>query len=424
MGLVATGGAALGGLLASGLGVAAGGLTTAIGTGIVAAGTGAALGAGEAALTGSNVGKGALFGGITGGVTGGVGGALGSAIGSPIAGDAIAGAAGGALGGAATGQNVLTSGLEGGAAGLASGLIGSATGGGSSSTSPGGVTSGAAPGVTSTSGGITSSNLSAPAAAPAGASAASVAAPAGVSSLPTDLRSGTQAAGGFDATPSAGGAGPSGGGSFGTGGAGSVASQIGATPSGGTTGAGGGASAPTAANANSSGFLGNISKSLGISTNELVGGGISSLGLLKDFMGNQQPEGTNQLSSAAASEAKQGSVLSSYLTTGTLPPAVQQSVDAATRDGITAIKSRYASMGAGGSSGEAEDIAHLQQNAVVQGASLADQLMQQGLSESNMSAELYQSIIGNSNTQNAATSQAISGLAAALAGGGTTLKVA
>jgi hypothetical protein len=410
-------GAAVGSFLATDIGV---GAATAgiLGPALVGVGTGAALGAGEAALTGGNVGKGALFGGITGGVTAGAGGALGSALGSPIAGDALAGAAGGALGSVATGQNVLTGALEGGGSGLAAGLIGDAGSGGNN---PGGVSSGTAGGVSTTGAGTAASSLNVGATPAAGASAASVAAPSGVSGAPTDLTSGlsgagTQGAGGFDATP----AGPAGGGSFGTGSTtGGASAALGTTP-------GAGAGAPTAAGSSPSngGLLGNISKELGISSDKLVGAGISGLGLIKDFMGNQQPEGTSQLSAAAANEAKQGSVLSGYLTSGTLPPAVQQSVDAATRDGITAIKSRYAASGQGGSSGEAEDIAHLQQNAVVQGASLADQLLQQGISESNMSAELYQSVIANSNTQNQQTGDAIAGLAAALAGGGTTLKVA
>ena len=64
-----------------------------------------------------------------------------------------------------------------------------------------------------------------------------------------------------------------------------------------------------------------------------------------------------------------------------------------------------------------QDIASLQQQAVYQGATLADQLLQQGLSETQLSSSIYQSLIQNQTAMDGQTTQAIGGLSSALAGG-------
>lgn len=152
-------------------------------------------------------------------------------------------------------------------------------------------------------------------------------------------------------------------------------------------------------------------------TGKVLGVAASGAGLIKDLLGGGSPAGLSSLQNLAASSASQGQILQQYLQNGTLPPAVQASVNAATQNGITAIKSKYASMGvAPGSSAEVEDIARLQQNAVVQGATLADQLLAQGISETQLSAQLYNDIMQQSEAQTAQTGAAIGNLASALAG--------
>jgi len=80
-----TGGQFLKGVFAGGLSSAAGGFAASLApAGILpglayGAGTGALIGAGHAALTGGNIGQGAMWGGITGGVLGGVSGGLAAA---------------------------------------------------------------------------------------------------------------------------------------------------------------------------------------------------------------------------------------------------------------------------------------------------------------------------------------------------------
>jgi hypothetical protein len=193
-------------------------------------------------------------------------------------------------------------------------------------------------------------------------------------------------------------------------------------------GLGGGGTGATGAGGSSGGVLGGLSNVVNSPLVKLGGIAASGLGLVNDITKANAPNpipGMANVNQIAQQSQTQGQILQSYLTTGTLPPAVQASVDQATQDGITAIKSRYAGMGvAPGSSQETQDIARLKQNAVVQGATLADQLTQQGISLTELSAQLYNNLVGYNSALNQQTGQAITSLATALAGGGNTLKLA
>jgi hypothetical protein len=163
----------------------------------------------------------------------------------------------------------------------------------------------------------------------------------------------------------------------------------------------------------------------GISPGQGLAAGVAAAGLGYNLLQKNSIPGLSQIENLASTSASQGQILQKYLQTGTLPPAVQQSIDAATKSGITAIKAKYASMGvAPGSSDEVQAIAQLQQQAVIQGATLADQLLSQGISESQLSGTLYNDLVSANTALNTQTGQAISALAGALAGGGTTIKLA
>ena len=60
---------------------------------------------------------------------------------------------------------------------------------------------------------------------------------------------------------------------------------------------------------------------------------------------------------------------------------------------------------------------------MVQGATLADQLTQQGISLTELSAQLYNNLVGYNTQLNTQTGQAITALATALAGSGNTIKL-
>ncbi len=376
-------GAATAGLIGADAGVG-----VAIGTGLEGATIGAGLGAGAAAIEHGNPLLGALSGGVTGG----------------------------------------TAGL------LASGLSGT----GGTSVGPNEASSGATPATAA------AQTLGVPAGAPAGASAASISAPV-AGAAPPDLTSadlngfiGSVDTGPLTSAPAASnavGTAPSAGAmsgadtpqpvSFDASGnqVMSPRASASATPvqlSGGAmSGADTLAAHPYGGAQNSGGLFGKIGDFLGSSQGKALGTA-AQIGLIgKDLIGGSSIPGMGNVKGIAQQLGAQGQVLSSYLQNGTLPPAVQASVDAATRDGITSIKSRYAAMGiAPGSSAEVQDIAHLKQNAVVQGATLADQLLQQGISESQLSGELYAQLVGYNTQLNNQTGQAISNLASSLAGGG------
>jgi hypothetical protein len=80
-----------------------------------------------------------------------------------------------------------------------------------------------------------------------------------------------------------------------------------------------------------------------------------------------------------------------------------------------AIRSQYASRGMSGSSAEATDLANVQSTIAGQGAQIAQQLLQTGVSESNLSAQLYQSIMSANLQQDAQLGTALSTLAGAAA---------
>lgn len=133
---------------------------------------------------------------------------------------------------------------------------------------------------------------------------------------------------------------------------------------------------------------------------------------------------TQQLQSEAAALGGQSAALESYLQTGTLPTGVQASLNQAAESAKAAIRSQYARMGDSGSSAEAQDLANVDQTVAAQGGSLALQLLQQGVSEGNLSAQLYQTILNTATAENAQLSQAIGNFAGSLAGGGATIRLA
>ena len=307
---------------------------------------GAGIGAIGSSLTGGKPLTGALTGGLTGAAIGGLGGFLGDATGlGAVGGDALAGAGAGALGAGLTGQNPIVGGLEGGAGGAVAGLAGSA--GSTSGTAVGG----------------------------AGASAPGIAAPASISPDPVGAGGAAGAEGGsplgnlFD--PQTG---------------------VPVTPPipPGSAGAG----AATGAAGASSGFLGKAGDFLSQHAGSwLLPAGVIGYDALKANQGINNIPGAKQLSNEAAALAGQGQSLQSYLQTGTLPPGVQQSIDQAKTAAVASIKSQYASRGMSGSSAEAQDVAAASERAATSGAQIAQQLLQSGISETQLSSQIYSQLL-------------------------------
>jgi hypothetical protein len=400
-GLGAAGTAIAGGAEAIGIPAA---LAGPLGAGVVDAGVGAGLGATEAAITGQPIGKGAEFGAIGGGIFGAAAPALGAMTGSALGGDVLAGALGGAAGGAATHGNILQDALMGGAGGLASGLMSGAP------LSGGGGGTGAAG-----------------AAAPPGTSLD----PAATGNFTPNSATGTM---GVDAsgltnsgpfgniTPSAditgGGASAVSGnlpGDFGTGAAGTGLGETGLGGAGGgltsaadlTKGITTGLTPPTDySGLKPSGGL------FGGNANKLLMGGALGLDLLK---GNQQPPGYNALNTSANKMAAQGAQFQNYLASGTLPPSMQESLNAAGESAKATIRSEYASRGQSGSSAEAQDVSGAGQRVAAQGEQLAMQLFQSGVSEMGVADQIYTDLMKVQMQQDQQMTDTIAGLAGMIA---------
>jgi hypothetical protein len=333
---------------------------------------GAGLGAGQAAITGGDIGQGALFGGLTGGAggafsaAGGVGGLFGDASGAGAAG--VQGASQTAAE-AAAGQSLGTSAI------------------GASAT---GATAGGVAGISADPGSLAST---------AGSSDPMGAGVGLGGTTPTSAAGSAPAA--LSVDPGAAGQLPSG------------VSPVGPL------------SEPGAGNLPgiSSGGGGGFSDILGKAGGYLEknpGTALSALSLGKSILGGQQqPTAMKNLGNLANSQGAQSQQLESYLQSGTLPPGTQEQIDLATRNAEATIRSRYAGMGQSGSSAEANDIANARLQAAGQGQQIAVNLLQQGISEANLSGQLFAEIMNLQNQQNGQVSSAIGNFANAIGGTGS-----
>ena len=154
---------------------------------------------------------------------------------------------------------------------------------------------------------------------------------------------------------------------------------------------------------------------------------------------NQANQIAQQQQQAAQPTLQQGQLLTSYLTTGTLPAPIQAQLDQAT---AAAKASAIANAGAQGLSTDpstntalSQQLANIDQQALANKGTLegqlqtagtqmitqANQMIAMGLSATEMSAQLQEYLIGVDNQLSQQTGQAITNFAAAL-GGGTTNK--
>lgn len=272
----------------------------------------------------------------------------------------------------------LTTGLEGAAVGAGVGALGSKLAGGNAGTGAliGGGLGGA--------GGLLSAGLSGGGPSGGGGSASASAAPP---SVPVDQT------GGFGSTVTPGG--PS-----------IAADTFSNVP-------------PTATTSGSdpSSFFGGVSEFL--NSNPWVGKiGVPAAGLAYEAF--SQPKlssipGYGALQDQAGKLSAQGSLLESYIQNGTLPPGVKTSLDQASAQAKAAIRSEYAARGESGSSAEATDLANVDNTMASQGASIALNLLNSGVTESNLSATLYGQLMNTALSQDQLLSQAIGTLAGAAA---------
>ncbi len=418
---------------------------TSVGVGATTAGIladatlGAGLGAGVSGITGGDIGLGALTGGITGGALGfapSVAGELGI---SNTAADILTGAAGGALGAGITGSNPLTGALYGGAAGGLTAALGPAPTSGQV-TSP----SGAAPAAGGASVGAGAASSAVEGAGIADLTSPQLAGTAGLTA-PGEIGAGAGAAGaltvsspGLTASPLSG---PIAGGNAFTG---ALTSPELSTSAGGNNGivtsggplsnsfvSPGALSTPAdqtgLANPPATSSVGQFAehpslKNAGNILTSNPGSVISALGLGYEALTQpklpSQSGITNTLNTQAGQLASQGATLQNYINTGTLPPGAMEAVNSATQSAKAALRSRYAAMGLTGSTSEATALAGVDQQAAGQIFQIADSLLQTGIKESGLSADIYKAILSETDAQSKIMSDAISNFASSIAGGG------
>ena len=439
-------------------------VATAVGIGAATAGTigaiaapalvGAGVGALGSAITGGDPLKGAELGGLAG-LGGGVGGVLGGAgdLGGLTAaeGGALGGAVGGLAGGAATGAKgtgLLLDTAGGAFGGYAanggfSGSVpttGGVGGGGTSAAATalpagGAADAAGATDLTATGGipaspAITSQALGLPDASAAAASPAAVSSQLGV---PAGDAASSFSSGAITSNPSAPavtGSGGGFGGGFQT--ATPDPGQIAASPPalGGpaanpySTGAGVAGGSASAAPATTLGSflknpsLGGAGKLIESNPAAVVG----ALGLADTALKSQTVPQQGNLSGIAGNLNSESQQMLSYLQSGKLPPGAQQAVDAAMQANEAAIRQQYSAQGLSGSTMETQALEAARTEATTQALNLATQLTQQGVSEAQISAELYNNLAGLQTAQNADMSKAIADFAASLAGGSGTTK--
>jgi hypothetical protein len=168
-----------------------------------------------------------------------------------------------------------------------------------------------------------------------------------------------------------------------------------------------------------SGVLG----SLGISNGQLLGGGIAAAGLGYNLLQkNSIPEESN-ISNLSNQLQTQSAQLQSYVNNGTLPPGVSTVLTQVQKSMTDQIKAKYAQLGMSGSSAETQDLNNAALQVQSQGATEALNLMNQGVSLTQLSGQLMTTLLNSNTQQNQQTAQSIGNLASALAGGGQTIKL-
>jgi hypothetical protein len=155
----------------------------------------------------------------------------------------------------------------------------------------------------------------------------------------------------------------------------------------------------------------------GISGGQALGAGISGAGLLYNMTRSNSIPGQSAISGEATTLGNEAAQLQNYVTSGTLPPGVNTVLQQVQNQMAQQIKAKYAALGMSGSTGEQQDINNAALAVQSQGATEALNLMNQGVSLSNLSGQLLTTLLNTNVQQNNQTVTSIGQLAAALAGG-------
>ena len=160
-----------------------------------------------------------------------------------------------------------------------------------------------------------------------------------------------------------------------------------------------------------------------------VGTALAAGGLGYNILqGQKNSAAVNALESQAAQAAATGATLQSYLTNGTLPPAIQAQVSQATAAARARILANYQNTPGGAdptkNSALAQELNNLEIQAIATAGQLEQQMSTEGLQASGLSSNIYSQLAQIDATQTANIGKSIASMAAALSpGGGTTIKL-
>ena len=144
---------------------------------------------------------------------------------------------------------------------------------------------------------------------------------------------------------------------------------------------------------------------------------LSALGLgYSAIQGNSMSAAEASLKQQAQSLAAQGSSLQNALN-GQLPAGAQAALNQASQSSKAAVRSEYARLGMSGGTSEATALAQVDQQVAAQGYQIAEQLYQQGVSESQLSAGMFEKLMQAQQQSSSALTSAIGLFAKSLAGG-------
>ena len=173
--------------------------------------------------------------------------------------------------------------------------------------------------------------------------------------------------------------------------------------------------------------------SLGIKNPLGAAAGLAGLGY---SIANNKPVGspggpafTPQMKAQADQLNAQGQQLMSYLQGGNLPPGLKAGLDQATASAKAKIISNFAAQGLNTdptqNSALATQLAQVDTQALISTATIGQQLLGSGITETGLSSDLYKTLAQIDQTQTAAIGKSIANFAAAISGsgGGTTIKL-
>ena len=172
------------------------------------------------------------------------------------------------------------------------------------------------------------------------------------------------------------------------------------------------------------GFLGNMGTSIGnwatanpmSAIGALAGGGM----LLNQMFGSSSDAETatmNNIRQQATGAASTATMLQAPLTSGVLPPGAQAAVNQFKSGARASEISAYAKAGMSGSTGEADAMQAINQQASAMQFSIADNLFKQAAGYSGMASDDYNNLLKDQMQQDQDFSNALSRFVSALAGG-------